>query len=98
MTVETAYGYLFRTVLCVLIAYALCGIVRAIMTKELCGRVMSVNMTGSAVTAAIMIVAAMLNEGFLIDVAIVYVLVNFISVVILNRVLIGGKGKDGGES
>ena len=88
MTVSVAYEYLFRTVIVVLIAYAMCGIIRAIASRNICDRVLSVNMVGSAVIAAILTLTAMLDEGYLADVAIIYVLVNFVSVVILNRVYV----------
>ena len=95
MTVTAAYEYLFRTVLAALIAYALCGIIRAIAAHSICDRVLSVNMVGSAVIAAILTLTAMLDEGYLADVAVIYVLVNFISVVILNRVYV--RSLKGGE-
>ena len=95
MTVSLAYEYLFRTVLVALIAYALCGIIRAIAARNICDRVLSVNMVGSAVIAAVLTLTAMLDEGYLADVAVIYVLINLVSVVILNRVYI--KSKKGGE-
>ncbi len=92
MTPDLAYGYLFRTVLLFLCLYALFGIVRAVRGPELCDRVLGVNMVGSAVIAAILTLTAVLGEGYLADVAVVYAAVNFVSVVILNRVYVGGRG------
>ncbi len=92
MTPALAYGYLFRTVLLFLCLYVLFGIVRAVRGPELCDRVLGVNMVGSAVIAAILTLTAALGEGYLADVAVVYAAVNFVSVVILNRVYVGGHG------
>lgn len=95
MTPDVAYGYLFRTVLLFLCLYALFGMIRAVRGPELCDRVLGVNMVGSAILASILTLTAALGEGYLADVAIVYAAVNFLSVVILNRVYIT---KHGGKS
>lgn len=95
MTPELAYGYLFRTVLLFLCLYALLGMIRAVRGPELCDRVLGVNMVGTAVIAATLTLTAALGEGYLADVAIVYAAINFVSVVILNRVYVA---KHGGKS
>lgn len=95
MTPELAYGYLFRAVLLFLCLYALAGICRSVRGPELADRVLGVNMVGSAVLAAILTLTAALGEGYLSDVAIIYASVNFVSVVILNRVYVK---KHGGKS
>ena len=94
MTPELAYAYLFRAVLLFLTLYALSGIVRAVKGPELPDRVLGVNMVGTAVISSILILTALLNEAYLADVAVVYAAVNFVSVVILNRVYVS---KHGGE-
>lgn len=94
MTVDAAYHYLFLTVLAALSAYACCGIIRAVTEKNTAGRVLGVNMTGSAVIAAIIVLTVLMGESYLADVAVLYVIVNFISVVILNRVFVAANEKD----
>ncbi len=98
MTVAEAYRYMFLAVLAALSAYACCGIVRAIATKNTACRVLGVNMTGSAVIAAIIVMTVMMGESYLADVALLYVLVNFVSVVILNRVFVAANEKKRGEA
>lgn len=92
MTPELAYGYLFRAITIFLALYALFGIGRAVRGPELSDRVLGVNMVGSAVISAILTLTAALGEGYLADVAIVYAAVNFVSVVILNRVYVTKHG------
>ncbi len=92
MTPEIAYEYLFRTILLILAAYALCGICRAIKGPEIADRMLGVNMVGSAVIASTITLSAALSEGYLSDVAIIYAAVNFTSIVILNRVYVKKNG------
>ena len=92
MTPELAYAYLFRAVLLFLTFYALSGIGRAVRGPELSDRVLGVNMVGTAVISAVLILTALLNEAYLADVAVVYAAINFVSVVILNRVYVSKHG------
>lgn len=92
MTPQLAYAYLFRAVLLFLTLYALLGIGRAVKGPELSDRVLGVNMVGTAVISSILILTALLNEAYLADIAVVYAAINFVSVVILNRVYVSKHG------
>lgn len=86
MTVETAYEYLFEFTILFLIFYVCAGIYRSCRGPEVCDRIMGINMIGSAVTTTMLVLTALLSEGYLADIAMIYALVNFLSVVILRRV------------
>lgn len=95
MTPDVAYGYLFRFTLIFLSLYAAVGIYRGCRGPEVCDRVLGVNMIGSAVISSMLTLTALLNEDYLADIAVIYALVNFLSVIILRRVY--GKNGNGGK-
>lgn len=86
--IEKAYNILF---VCALVFIAICMflvIVKSIKGPRITDRVVSVNMIGTLVIIAICILSFILNEGFLLDVAIIYVLISFLAVVVLSSVFI----------
>lgn len=56
---------------------------RAIIGPTVVDRIICINMIGTKIIIFICIVAGFLREEFLIDVAIVYALINFVSMVVL---------------
>ncbi len=93
MTPEIAYKYLFEFTGVFLLMYGLCGMFRSCRGPEVCDKVMGINMIGTAVIGCIMTLVPLLKAGYLADIAVIYALVNFVSVVILRRVY--GRGKRG---
>lgn len=61
--------------------------VRAIKGPRFTDRIMAINMIGTMTTAIICILSAYLKEVWVIDVALVYTLLSFLSVVIICRVV-----------
>lgn len=57
---------------------------RAIIGPRVTDRIICINMIGTKIIIMICIVAAILHESFIIDVAIVYALINFVSIVVLS--------------
>lgn len=84
--IQTAYKILFGTAFVVLSLCILVLILRSIRKQSVTSRVICVNMIGTTVTSVIAMLAAVLQESWLYDVCIVYVLVSFLSVVILAKV------------
>ena len=56
---------------------------RAVIGPTVTDRIICINMIGTKIIIFICMVAALLRESYLIDVAIVYALINFISIVVL---------------
>lgn len=73
-------------VLCVLMCVVFACLVRAIIGPRVTDRVVALNMIGTLVVMMICILSYLLEEAFLIDVAILYALLNMLVVVILTRV------------
>ena len=83
------YHYIYITVLIILAVMLFACLIRAIKGPRIADRLMSVNMMGSMVMVMISILALMLNEGYLVDVCLVYAMISFLAVVILSKVYIG---------
>lgn len=84
-----AYNQLFTGALLVLGALMLACLVRAILGPRIADRIVAINMTGTIAIMMIAILAVMLGEGYLADVAIIYAMLSFLAVVVLVKVFIG---------
>lgn len=83
---EQAYQYLYLVLFVVLGICILACLIRGIKGPKLTDRVVAGNMIGTVVMMIITILSGFLNEGYLIDVCMVYAMLSFISVVVLTRV------------
>lgn len=89
MTVSVAYDMLFRAVLVVLAALTLLCLVRAIRGPRIADRIVSINMISTLTIAMIGILAIRQDQGYLMDVALIYALIGFLAVVVLCKVFMG---------
>ncbi len=88
MTVEQAYAYLYIGALVVLAALIGVMLTRAIIGPRITDRMLSINVTGTLVIAAIAVFSQYLHEGYLVDVALIYSMISFVSVLIMASVYI----------
>ena len=72
--------------LCLMMVIAFACLLRAIKGPRVTDRVIAINMIGTLVVMMICILSYLLEEAFLIDVAILYALLNMLVVVVLTRV------------
>lgn len=72
--------------MCIMMFVVFICMVRAIYGPRVTDRVVALNMIGTLVVLMICIIAYLLEETFLVDVAILYSLLNMLVVVILCRV------------
>ncbi len=84
-----AYFILFTAVLIVLALLLMMCLVRAIRGPRIADRVVSVNMMGTMVIVMIAILAIMLDEGYLVDICIIYAMISFLAVIVLTKVYMG---------
>ena len=64
-------------------------LIRAMRGPKIADRLMAVNMMGTIVMVMICILALYLNEGYLVDVAIVYAMISFLAVVLITKLYMG---------
>ena len=83
------YHYVYIAVLIILAVMLFACLIRAIRGPRVADRLMAVNMMGTMVMVIISVLALMLNEGYLVDVCLVYAMISFLAVVMLSKVYIG---------
>ena len=88
MTVEHAYHMLYTGALAVFAVLIGCMLVRSILGPGATDRILSVNMIGTMVIGCILILGRLLEEGYLTDVALIYALISFVTVLIMASVYI----------
>ena len=83
------YHYIYIIFLIILALMLFPCLIRAIKGPRIADRLVSVNMMGTMVMVMIAILALLLDEGYLIDVCLVYAMISFLAVFVLTKVYIG---------
>lgn len=83
MTVSSFQNVIFIISMAVLSLSIIAIFLRSIIGPRVADRIICINMIGTKIIIFICVLAGVLNESFLIDVALVYALINFISIVVL---------------
>lgn len=86
---DKAYELLYTASLMVLGVGLLCCLLRAVRGPRIADRLLAVNMMGTLIIIIICVLAFLKSEGYLVDVAMIYTMLSFLSVVLLTKVYIG---------
>lgn len=86
---EQAYSIFFAVVLVVLAGMMILCLIRAIIGPRIADRIVATNMMGTMVMVMIGILAVMLQEGYLVDICIIYAMISFLAVIVLTKVYMG---------
>ena len=86
---SAAYETLFTVTLAILGLLLFPCLLRAIRGPRIADRVVGINMIGTIIIMMIAILALMLEEGYLVDIAIIYAMLSFLAVVVLVKIYIG---------
>lgn len=86
--IEQAYFYLYIAVCIGLSIAALIAIIRSITTKTITGRFIGINIVTTVVLMAILVLTLLLNEGYLLDVALVYALLSCVALIVLSKIYV----------
>ena len=84
-----AYGLLYNITLGVLGLMLCACLIRAIIGPRISDRIIAVNMMGTLVVIIICVLAYLMGEGYLVDVAMIYTMLSFLAVVLLTKVYMG---------
>ncbi len=95
MTIDQAYTLLYSATLVILAVLTGIMLIRSIRGPRLTDRLLAVNMICTMVIAAILILCVLLDEQYLADVALIYALISFVSVILFASVYIRRKEKTG---
>ena len=95
MSVSQAYHILFSAALIWFAVLLLAMLIRAIAGPRITDRILSINMIGTMVICCIAILSRLLDETYLVDVALIYAMISFISVLILAMIYIPNRQSRG---
>ena len=76
---------IYLTTFVILSVYIIAILLKGIIGPKITDRIICINMIGTKVIIMICIASYILKEEFLVDVAIVYALINFISMVVFSN-------------
>lgn len=96
MTVGEAYSHLYAGALVILAILIGVMLIRSIIGPGVTDRIVSINMICTMTVACIAILSAYLAESYLLDVALIYTMISFVTVLILASVYIPAKTKRSG--
>ena len=80
------FDYLLIIVLFLLTGGLFFSLLRAIRGPRMADRILGINMTGSLTTAAIAVLAVLLDQSWLLDVCLLYCMISFLAVVVLAKI------------
>ena len=88
MTIDQAYTLMYSITLIALAVLIGIMLIRSIRGPQLTDRLLAVNMICTMVIAAILVLCALLKEQYLADVALIYALISFVSLILFASVYI----------
>ena len=80
---------LFYGILSVLAVMLVLCLIRAVIGPRIADRLVAVNMMGTMVMVSIALLAGVKNQGYLVDICLIYALISFLAVVVLTRIYTG---------
>ena len=80
---------LFYGILSVLALLLLLCLIRAVIGPRIADRLVAVNMMGTMVMVMIALLAVIKDQGYLMDICLIYAMISFLAVVVLSRIYTG---------
>lgn len=89
ITLQNAYHTVLTAALLFLAVMLLLCFIRAVKGPRIADRIVAVNMMGTMVMVIIAILALLMQEGYLVDICIIYAMISFLAVIVLTKVYMG---------
>lgn len=86
---DMAYEIVLTAILIILASMVFLSLIRAIKGPKIADRIVSVNIIGTLTMVIIGVLAVKINEGYLVDVCIIYAMISFLAVTLLTKVYMG---------
>ena len=83
------FDWIFYGILSVQSLLLLFCLVRAAKGPRIADRLVAVNMMGTLVMVMISILAVVKDQGYLVDICLIYAMISFLAVVVLSRIYTG---------
>ena len=89
MELIQAYSAFFYGILSVLALMLVFCLIRAVKGPRIADRLVAVNMMGTLVMVMIALLAVLKDQGYLVDICLIYAMISFLAVVVLTRIYTG---------
>ena len=86
---EIAYKYVFMGALAIMAVFILISLLRAVFTKKVADKLISINMIGTIVIMAVATLSVFLKEDYVADICLIWATLSFTAVVVLTKIYIG---------
>jgi len=86
---EMMYRFVLEGALLFLAVMLLLCLLRAIRGPRIADRLVAVNMLGTMVMVMIAILSILMQEGYLVDICLIYAMISFLAVIVLTKVYMG---------
>ena len=86
---HNAFDILYNGALIIIGVLLLACLVRAIRGPRIADRVIAINMMGTLVVIIICILSFLMDEGYLVDIAMIYTMLSVLAVVLLTKIYMG---------
>ena len=87
------FEWLFYGILSVLALMLVLCLIRAVIGPRIADRLIAVNMMGTMVMVIISILSVVMNEGYLVDICLIYAMISFLAVIVLTKIYTGAYKK-----
>ncbi len=89
MELVQQYKWIFNIILVILAIMLIACLIRAIIGPRIADRMVAVNMITTMVISIVAILAIIMEEGYLVDICLIYAMISFLAVVVLTKVYTG---------
>lgn len=89
IALESAFDIVLTVLPIILALMVFMCLIRAIKGPKIADRIVAVNMMGTLTMVIIAILAVKMNEGYLVDICIIYAMISFLAVTLLTKVYMG---------
>ena len=89
MELVQQYSVIFYGILSVLALMLVYCLIRAVKGPRIADRLVAVNMMGTMVMVMIALLAVVKDQGYLVDICLIYAMISFLAVVVLTRIYTG---------
>ena len=83
------FPWLFYAIASVLAVLLVLCLVRAVIGPRIADRLVAVNMMGTMVMVIISLLAVVKNQGYLVDICLIYAMISFVAVIVLTKIYTG---------
>ena len=89
MELVQQFSGLFYGILSVLAVMLLLCLIRAVIGPRIADRLVAVNMMGTMVMVSIALLAVVKDQGYLVDICLIYAMISFTAVIVLTKIYTG---------